>query len=215
MALTNVGCFRCHALPVTSRLSTAVALITGGDTGVGLATARSLALAGATVYITGYRRSLLDQAVKAIGGNVRAIVADTSEPDDLDHVLATIEAECGRLDVLLAHAFIATLRADSVAEEQFREAFDVHLKGMVLSVQKAITLMTTGGIIVLLVRGEAGEGHPTPGIAAAATAAMRSLVQTWTVDLRGRSIEVHAIDRDVPSQVVKLVDALVCSRPPS
>jgi NAD(P)-dependent dehydrogenase (short-subunit alcohol dehydrogenase family) len=190
---------------VSNKLEGKIALITGGSTGIGLATAKQFVEEGAYVYITGRRQPELDAAVAAIGSNVKAIQGDVSKLADLDRIYAQIAKEKGRLDILFANAGIGgattpggaspsdLVPLGSITEEQFDTMFDVNVKGVVFTVQKALPLIPDGGSIVLNASIVSIKGFPAFSIYSATKAAVRSLARTWTSDLKDRHIRVNAI----------------------
>jgi NAD(P)-dependent dehydrogenase (short-subunit alcohol dehydrogenase family) len=176
------------------KLEGRIALITGGSAGIGLATAKRFVAEGAHVYITGRRQSELDKAAAAIGPDVTAIRADVSKLDDLDRLFATIGEDRGRLDVLFANAGVSPLvPLGSITEEHYDTVFDVNVKGVVFTVQKALPLMPDGGAIVLNASIVATKGFPAFSIYSATKAAVRSFARTWTADLKPRGIRVNAV----------------------
>ncbi|MGW7423850.1 SDR family oxidoreductase [Streptomyces sp. NPDC054813] len=134
----------------TGKLQGKVAVVTGGTTGIGLATARLFAKEGAYVFITGRRQKELDEAVKAIGGNVSGVQGDVTELTDLDRLYASVEAK-GRIDIVFANAGLGELVSlEDVTEEIFDKIFNVNVKGALFTVQKALPLLNDGASITLL-----------------------------------------------------------------
>src|SRR6202022_1851160 len=132
------------------RLEGKTAVITGGNSGIGLATAKRFAAEGADVFITGRRQEELNKAVETIGSGARAVQGDVSNLDDLDRLFATVRAERGRIDVLLANAGLGALAPiGAITEASFDLVFDVNVKGTLFTVQKALPLMQAGGSIIL------------------------------------------------------------------
>ncbi len=171
-----------------------VAIITGGSSGIGLATAKRFVAEGAFVFITGRRGAELEQAVKEIGGNAVAIQADSSSLPDLDRVYATIEAEKGHIDIVVANAGILEhAPIAQVTEAHFDRVFAVNVKGLVFTVQKALPLMPDGGTIILMSSTVANKGLGRSGVYAATKAAIRSFARNWIVDLKDRKIRVNVI----------------------
>ncbi len=171
-----------------------IAVITGGSTGIGLATARRFVAEGASVFITGRRKPELDKAVAGIGGDVVGIQADSANLADLDRVFETVRASKGRVDILVANAGIlehATI--EDVTEAHFDRLFSVNVKGLVFTVQKALPLMPDGGAIVLMSSTVAFKGLGRSGVYAATKAAIRSFARNWIVDLKARKIRVNVI----------------------
>lgn len=179
---------------MSQRLADKVALITGGSSGLGLATAQRFVAEGAHVFITGRRQPELDSAVKQIGGNVAGIRSDVSNLADLDRLFATIKEQKGRLDVLFANAGGgAFVPLEQVTEEHFDKYFGINVKGTLFTVQKAVRLMTAGGAIVINGSMVSIKGVPAFGVYAATKAALRSFARTWTQDLKGRNIRVNVV----------------------
>lgn len=171
-----------------------VVAITGGSDGIGLATAKSFAAAGAHVYVTGRRQERLDEAVREIGGSTVGVQGDVSRLTDLDRLFARIRSDHGRLDVMFANAGISESAALGVVEEDhFDRVFDTNVKGLLFSVQKALPLMTTGGTIVLNGSGSGSKGFGALSVYSATKAAIRSFARTWTTDLKDRGIRVNVV----------------------
>ena len=171
-----------------------IALVTGGSSGLGLATAQRLVQEGATVVITGRRQAELDAAVKLIGRNVSAIRSDIAKQDDLDRVFDTIRAEHGRLDILFANAGGGEFSPlGQITEAQFDKYFGINVKGTLFTVQKALPLMPEGSAIVINGSMVSIKGAPAFGVYAATKAALRSFARTWASDLKGRNIRVNVV----------------------
>lgn len=181
----------------TLSLSGKIALVTGGSQGIGLAAAKAFAEAGARVYITGRRQPELDAAVAAIGGQARAIQADSSNLADLDRVYARIAEESGRLDVLYANAGGGSmLPLGAITEEHVDDTFDRNVKGVVFTVQKALPLLdkaTRGASVILTGSTTSSKGTASFSIYSASKAAVRNLTRSWVVDLQGRAIRVNTL----------------------
>lgn len=176
------------------KLSGKIALVTGGNSGIGLATAKRFVAEGAHVYITGRRQSSLDQAVKEIGGNVTAVQGDVSSLTDLDRLFEQIKKEQGRLDVVFANAgggeFVPL---SAYTEEHFDKTFDINVKGLVFTIQKALPLLPDGATIVLNASIVSMKGMPAFGVYSATKAAVRSFARTWTNELKHRGIRVNVV----------------------
>ncbi|HEY4018873.1 MAG TPA: SDR family oxidoreductase [Pseudonocardiaceae bacterium] len=171
-----------------------IALITGGSTGIGLATARRFATEGAKVYLTGRRKPELDVAVESIGERAVGIQSDSSRLEQLDDVMARIGAESGRLDIVVANAGIGGYgRLGEITEQEYDSTTDVNLKGTIFTVQKALPLLPDGASVILMSSSAARQGVPGLGVYAATKAAIRSLARTWAAELAGRNIRVNAI----------------------
>jgi NAD(P)-dependent dehydrogenase (short-subunit alcohol dehydrogenase family) len=176
------------------KLDGKVALITGGNSGIGLATAKRFVQEGAFVFITGRTQSKLDEAVKQVGSNVAGVQGDVAKLDDLDRLFAAIKQQKGRLDIVFANAGIAKYAPlGSIDEAHFDSIFGGNVKGMVFTVQKALPLMPDGASVILNASIVGSKGLPSNSIYSATKAAVRSFARTWTTDLKSRHIRVNAI----------------------
>jgi len=179
---------------MSKKLSGKVAVITGGSSGIGLATAQRFAAEGAYVYITGRRQSELDAAVKQIGDNVTAVQGDVSKLDDIDRLYAAVKQQHGRIDVLFANAGGGEFAPlGSVTEEHFDKIFGINVKGLLFTVQKALPLFQDGGSIILNASIAGSKGMEAFSVYSATKAAVRSFARSWTVDLKQRKIRVNAV----------------------
>ena len=177
-----------------SKLSGKVALVTGGNSGIGLATAKLFASEGAYVYITGRDQSKLDAAVKEIGANVTAVQVDVTRLKDLDHLYEQIKKEKGRLDVIFANAGVFNYAPlESITEEHYDGIFDSNVKGLVFTVQKALPLLPDGASIILNASIVGSKGLASNSVYSASKAAVRSFARTWTTDLKARHIRVNVV----------------------
>jgi NAD(P)-dependent dehydrogenase (short-subunit alcohol dehydrogenase family) len=177
-----------------SNLNGKVAVITGGSSGIGLATAMRFVDEGAYVFITGRRSSELDKAKAAIGRNVTAIQGDVADLADLDRLFAQVKAEKGVIDIVVASAgFVEHAPIDSATPEHFDKTFGINARGVFFTVQKALRLMTRGGSIVLVSSGLHIKGFPAHGTYSATKAAVRSFARTWAAELKGRGIRVNTL----------------------
>jgi len=176
------------------KLEGKIALVTGANSGIGLATAKSFVTEGAYVYITGRRDSELARAAAAIASNVTAVAGDVSKPADLDRLFAQILREKGRLDIVFANAGVAKFAPlGTITEEFYDSIFDVNVKGLLFTVQKALPLMPEGGSIIVNASVVASKGLPANSVYSATKAAVRSFARTWTTDLKSRRIRVNAV----------------------
>ena len=176
------------------RLEGKIALVTGGTSGIGLATAKQFANEGAYVFITGRRDRELTAAVKAIGKNVTGVQGDVSNLGDLDRLFAQIKREKGRLDIVFANAGVARYGVfGKITEELYDSIFDVNVKGLLFTVQKALPLLPDGASIILNASIVASKGLSSNSVYSATKAAVRSFARTWTTDLRDRRIRVNAV----------------------
>jgi NAD(P)-dependent dehydrogenase (short-subunit alcohol dehydrogenase family) len=177
-----------------SKLEGKIALITGGTSGIGLAAAKAFVHEGAYVFITGRREAELAAAVKEIGRNVTGIQGDVSNLGDLDRLFAQIKKEKGRLDIVFANAGVAKLAAlGTITEELYDWTFDINVKGLLFTVQKALPLLPDGASIILNSSIVASKGFPLNSVYSATKAAIRSFARTWTTDLKDRRIRVNAV----------------------
>src|SRR5205809_2056100 len=176
------------------KLEGKVALITGGNSGIGLATAKQFVNEGAYVFITGRREAELAAAKKQIGKNVTAIQGDVSNLDDLDRLFAQIRKEKGNIDIVFANAGVARYAPlGAITEDFFDSIFDINVKGVLFTVQKALPLLRDGGAIILNASIVASKGLSSASVYSATKAAVRSFARCWTVDLKARKIRVNAI----------------------
>jgi NAD(P)-dependent dehydrogenase (short-subunit alcohol dehydrogenase family) len=170
------------------------AVITGGTTGIGLATAKRFVEEGAYVFITGRRQAELDAAVKEVGDNVTGVQGDVSKAEDLDRLYAAVADSGRRLDVVFANAAtIDVARIGDITEEQLDNQLDVDFKGVVFTVQKALPLLNDGGSVILNSSNTNAKGSDGIGVYAAIKAALRSLARTWASELRDRKIRVNVV----------------------
>jgi NAD(P)-dependent dehydrogenase (short-subunit alcohol dehydrogenase family) len=176
------------------RLDGKIALITGGTSGIGLATARQFVHEGAYVFITGRRDRELGAAVQQIGKNVAGVQGDVSNPGDLDRLYAQITRDKGRLDSVFANAGIAKYAPlGTITEELYEALFRINVKGVLFTVQKALPLLPDGASIILNASIVASKGFATNSVYSATKAAVRSFARTWTTDLKERRIRVNAV----------------------
>ena len=176
------------------KLEGKVALITGGNSGIGLATAKQFVNEGAYVFIAGRREAELAAAKKQIGKNVTAIQGDVSNLDDLDGLFAQIRKEKGKIDIVFANAGIARYAPiGTISEDFFDSIFGINVKGVLFTVQKALPLLRDGGSIILNASIVASKGLSSNSVYSATKAAVRSFARTWTTDLKDRGIRVNAI----------------------
>ncbi|MFC8075687.1 SDR family oxidoreductase [Streptomyces sp. NPDC057307] len=171
------------------------AVVTGGGTGIGLATAVRLAAEGAHVFITGRRKTVLDAAVETIGpAAATAVVGDISDLADLDRLYDTVRVRGRGLDVLFANAATASFATlEQVTEEHFDETFGVNVRGTLFTVQKALPLLNDGASVILNSSVRADDGVAAFGTYAASKAAVRSFARTWANELKDRGIRVNTI----------------------
>ncbi|WP_028221078.1 SDR family NAD(P)-dependent oxidoreductase [Paraburkholderia oxyphila] len=177
-----------------NRLQGKTAVITGGSSGIGLATAQRFVDEGAFVFIVGRRQAELDKALAQIGRNVTAVQADVTRPDDLDRLFSIVREQRGHVDVLFANSGSIEHRTiDEISPEHYDATFDVNVRGLIFTVQKALPLMPRGSSIILTSSIAGVKGLPSHGTYSAAKAAVRSLARTWTMELKDRAVRVNAI----------------------
>ena len=176
------------------KLKDKVAVITGGTSGMALATAKLFVEEGAYVFITGRDKERLDRAVTEIGRNVTGVQGDAASLDDLDRLYDTVRKEKGKLDILFASAGRGDFGAiGEISEKHFDEIFDLNVRGTLFTVQKALPLFNDGGAIILNGSIAAVKGFPAFGVYNASKAAVRSFARTWTMDLKSRNIRVNVL----------------------
>src|SRR5713101_4520211 len=177
-----------------AKLDGKVAVVTGGNSGIGLATAKRFVAEGAHVFITGRRQAELDAAVSQIGKNVGGVQGDVSDLADLDRLYATVKQQKGRVDVLFANAGLGEfVPLGQITEAHFDNTFGVNVKGTLFTVQKALPLMPDGASIVMNGSMVSMKGMAAFGVYAATKAALRSFARTWSVDLKSRKIRVNVV----------------------
>jgi len=176
------------------KLDGKIALVTGGSSGIGLAAAKQFVGEGAYVFITGRREPELASAVKEIGNNVTGVGGDVSNHADLDRLFGQIQREKGRLDVLFANAGVARYAPlGKISEELYDSIFDINVKGLLFTVQKALPLMPDGASIILNASIVGSKGFAANSVYSATKAAVRSFARTWTTELKDRRIRVNAV----------------------
>lgn len=179
---------------MSPRLANKIALITGGTSGLGFATAQRFVREGARVFITGRRQAELDAAVRELGAGAVGIQGDISKLADLDRLFESLRGQTDRLDILFANAGVGEFAPlGQISEAHFDKTFDVNVKGTLFTVQKALPLMSAGAVIVINGSIAGIKGTPAFGVYAASKAALRSFARTWAVDLRERQIRVNVI----------------------
>ena len=179
---------------MAKKLDGKIALVTGGTTGIGLATAKRFITEGAMVVITGRRKEVLEKALAELGPEAYGVQADAGKLPDLDRLYAEIRHKYGRLDVLFANAgggeFVPL---DQVTEAHFDATFATNVKGVLFTVQKGLALMEKGGAVVLNASIVSQKGTAAFGVYSASKAAVRSLARTWTSELKDRGIRVNVV----------------------
>jgi len=182
---------------MSKKLDGKIALVTGGSTGIGLASAQEFAAQGATVFVTGRRQAELDAAVASIaaaGGTAIGLRGDVARLDDLDRIYAAIAAQAGHLDILFANAGGGDMQAlGAITEEHFDRIFDSNVKGTLFTVQKALPLLRDGGSVILTASTTSVQGTENFSVYSASKAAVRNFARSWLLDLKPRRIRVNAI----------------------
>ncbi|MDR5806158.1 SDR family oxidoreductase [Caballeronia sp. LZ001] len=193
------------------KLQGKIAVITGGSSGIGLATAKRFVAEGAYVFITGRRQTELDKAKAVIGSNVTAVQGDISSLEDLDRLYETVRRAKGGLDIVVASAgFVEVLPTESVTPEHFDKTFGINARGTFFTVQKALPLLRDNGSIVIVSSGMHIKGSPDFGVYAATKAAIRSFTRTWASEFKGRGIRVNTLS---PGMIeTPIVDGLFSSK---
>ena len=176
------------------KLNGKIAVVTGGNSGIGLATAQRFVAEGAHVYITGRRQSELDKAVQLIGGNVTAVQGDITKAPDLQRLHDIVAKQHGMVDIIFANAgLVENAPIDTASPEHFDKTFDLNVRGTFFTVQQLLPLMTKGGSIVLVSSCLSTMGVPGHSTYAATKAAIRSFSRTWAAELKGRGIRVNTL----------------------
>ncbi|TFW20609.1 SDR family oxidoreductase [Duganella callida] len=176
------------------KLANKIALVTGGTSGIGLATAKRFAAEGATVIITGRREAELAAAVDAVGHGATGLRIDSSRLGDLDKLYAEIKTRHGRLDVLFANAGGGSmLPLDAITEDHYVDTFDRNVKGVLFTVQKALPLLSKGASVILTGSTAATTGTAAFSVYAASKAAVRAFARNWILDLKDRAIRINTI----------------------
>jgi NAD(P)-dependent dehydrogenase (short-subunit alcohol dehydrogenase family) len=209
------------------RLENKVAVITGGNSGIGLATAEEFVAEGAYVFITGRRQKQLDEAVARIGRNITGVQGDVSNLADLDRLYAQVEREKGRADIVFANAAVGgPTPIGEITQQQYDSFFDVNVRGLLFTVQKALRLIPDGGIVLLCGSSASQAGHAGFSAYSATKAAVRSFARTWTAELKDRHIRVNVISpgpietpmwdsTDLPKEVVAQMKSQIVSMVPA
>lgn len=179
---------------MSNKLQGKVAVVTGGTTGIGLATARRFAAEGATVFITGRRQAELDAAVKTIGPNATGVRGDVSNLADIDRLYEMVKQKQATIDILFANAGGGEFAPlGSITEKHFDDTFATNVKGVLFTVQKALPLLRDGASIILTSSTTSIQGNPAFSVYGATKAAVRNFARSWILDLKDRHIRVNAI----------------------
>jgi NAD(P)-dependent dehydrogenase (short-subunit alcohol dehydrogenase family) len=175
------------------KLQAKVAVVTGGNSGIGLAAAEALVIEGAYVFITGRRQAELDAAAACIGANVTPVQGDVSKPEDLDRLYSLVKREKGKIDVLFANAGIGgRARLGEICDQHIDDLLSINIKGVIHTVQKALSLLAPGASVILNASIVASKGYAEWSVYSATKAAVRSFARTWSADLKGGDIRVNA-----------------------
>jgi NAD(P)-dependent dehydrogenase (short-subunit alcohol dehydrogenase family) len=177
-----------------SRLNGKIAVVTGGGSGIGLGAAKRFVEEGAFVYIFGRRQAQLDAALAQLGANARAVQGSVTDPADLDRLYETVKAEHGRVDIVFANAGTGSFAPlGEITPEHYDSIFDVNVKGLLFTVQKALPLMSAGGSIILTGSSTSVMGTPQFSVYSATKAAIRNLARSWALDLQGTGIRINVL----------------------
>jgi NAD(P)-dependent dehydrogenase (short-subunit alcohol dehydrogenase family) len=180
------------------KLEGKIAVVTGGNSGIGLAAAEALVVEGAQVFITGRRQAELNAAVVHVGSNVTPVRGDVSKPEDLDRLYKQVRHDKGKIDVLFANAGIAgRARLGEITNKHIDDLLSINIKGVILTVQKALPLLAPGASVILSASIVASKGYAEWSVYSATKAAVRSFARTWSADLRGRDIRINAVSPGV------------------
>jgi len=179
---------------MSGKLEGKIAVITGGSTGIGLATAQKFVAEGAYVFITGRRQAELDEAKTLIGKNVTTVQGDVAKLEDLDKLYETVSREKGKIDIIVANAGIGRLvpTADATPEH-YDSIFNINVRGVFFTVQKALKLLNDGATIVLVASNAQYLGIPGFAVYSATKAALRSFARTWAAEFKDRGIRVNTL----------------------
>jgi NAD(P)-dependent dehydrogenase (short-subunit alcohol dehydrogenase family) len=183
---------------MTDRFNNKVVVVTGGSSGIGLASAKAFSAEGAFVFITGRRQDALDAAVKQIGGRVTAVRGDMADLTDIDRLYDAVQQKHAQIDVLFANAGGGEMVAlGAITEEHYQRTFDTNVKGVLFTVQKALPLLKDGASIILTSSTTSISGTPAFSVYSATKAAIRNFARNWMLDLKDRHIRVNAISPGV------------------
>ena len=179
---------------MSGKFENKVVVVTGGTSGIGLATARHFAAEGASVFITGRRQKELDAAVKMIGGRASGVRADMSKLVDIDRLYDAVQQKHSQIDVLFTNAGGGSmLPLGAITEEQYEDTFGRNVKGVIFTVQKALPLLRDGASVILMGSTAGVTGTAAFSIYGASKAAVRNLARSWTLDLKERGIRVNVV----------------------
>lgn len=183
---------------MTKKFDNKVVVVTGGTSGIGLATAKAFADEGASVFITGRRQDALDAAVRTIGGRITGVRGDMSNLADIDRLYDAVQQRHAQIDVLFANAGGGEFAPlGTISEEHYQRTFDTNVKGVLFTVQKALPLLKDGASIVLTASTTSISGTPALSVYSATKAAVRNFARNWILDLKDRRIRVNAVSPGV------------------
>ena len=179
---------------MSGKLENKVAVVTGGSTGIGLATAKRFRKEGAFVFVTGRRATELDRAAEMLGPRAVAVFADSSNLGDLDRPYERVKSQAGHIDILFANAGVGSnLPLGSITEDQYDDTFGRNVKGVLFTVQKALPLLVDGASVILTGSTASIVAMPAFSVYGASKAALRSFARHWTLDLKGRRVHVNVL----------------------
>jgi NAD(P)-dependent dehydrogenase (short-subunit alcohol dehydrogenase family) len=183
---------------MSNRFDNKVVVVTGGTSGIGLATAKAFAAEGASVFVTGRRQDALDAAVKAIGGRVTGVRGDMANLADIDRLYDAVQQQHAQIDVVFANAGGGDmLPLGAITEDHYQRIFDTNVKGVLFTVQKALPLLKDGASVVLTGSTTSVSGTPAFSVYSATKAAVRNFARTWILDLKDRHIRVNTVSPGV------------------
>jgi NAD(P)-dependent dehydrogenase (short-subunit alcohol dehydrogenase family) len=181
-----------------NRFANKVVVVTGGTSGIGLASAKAFAAEGASVFITGRRQDALDAALKAIGGRVTGVRGDMSQLADIDRLYDAVQQRHAQIDVVFANAGGGErVPLGAITEDHYQRTFDTNVKGVLFTVQKALPLLKDGGSVVITSSTTSISGTPAFSVYSATKAAVRNFARNWILDLKDRRIRVNAVSPGV------------------
>jgi NAD(P)-dependent dehydrogenase (short-subunit alcohol dehydrogenase family) len=191
----HLGCYRDISKGIEmGKIAGKVAVVTGANSGIGLAIAKRFASEGARVFMTGRRQQELDAAVAAVGEGAEGVQGDVTSIADLQRLFATVKSRAGKVDVLVANAGTGEFAAlGAITEEHYQRTFDINVKGTLFTVQAALPLLVEGASVVLVGSTAASTGSPSFSVYAASKAAVRSFARNWILDLAHRKIRVNVL----------------------
>ncbi|MBB4302816.1 NAD(P)-dependent dehydrogenase (short-subunit alcohol dehydrogenase family) [Rhodobium orientis] len=179
---------------MTHSFENKVVVVTGGTSGIGIATARAFASAGASVFVTGRRQATLDDAVKSIGGRVTGVQGDMSVLADIDRLYDAVQQQHAQIDVIFANAGGGSFAPlGEISEQHYQQTFDTNVKGVLFTVQKALPLLRDGASIILTSSTTGTAGTPSFSVYSATKAAVRNFARSWILDLKDRNIRVNVV----------------------